>query len=158
MKKHKVSRRNFLKLGSLGFAGAVLTLGHDAAAGMMGGGGGGGGGGGMGGGGTAVIDPPPGAAFRDPATAANMSTTPGMVEVSLDVREAAVRVGGARARLLTYNGLFPGPTIRAKKGGMLHVHLKNSLPKTTETNILGHRKNITNLHTHGLHVSPEPPA
>lgn len=36
--------------------------------------------------------------------------------------------------------------------------LKNNLPYTGEKNILGHTKNITNLHTHGLHVSPNPPA
>lgn len=34
----------------------------------------------------------------------------------------------------------------------------DSLPYTTQTNLLGYQRNVTNLHTHGLHVSPEPPA
>jgi FtsP/CotA-like multicopper oxidase with cupredoxin domain len=38
------------------------------------------------------------------------------------------------------------------------VQLKNFLPYTTEKNILGHTRNVTNLHTHGLHVSPNEPA
>jgi len=33
------------------------------------------------------------------------------------------------------------------------VHLKNALPMMG-TNILGHHREMTNLHTHGLHVSP----
>jgi len=40
---------------------------------------------------------------------------------------------------------------------MVKVHLTNSLPPTAETNLLGFQKNLTNLHTHGWHVSPTPP-
>ena len=154
MKKTGISRRKFLSLSALGLTAAALAPEAEAVAAMMGGGGGG-----MGGG-TTIINPPPGAAFRDPATAVNTSTTPGIVEVALDMREATVNVGGANARLMTYNGLFPGPTIRVNKRDTLRLHLKNSLPPTTEAqvNLLGHRRNITNLHTHGLHVSPKEPA
>jgi FtsP/CotA-like multicopper oxidase with cupredoxin domain len=35
--------------------------------------------------------------------------------------------------------------------------MTNGLPATTQTNLLGYRRNITNLHTHGWHVSPEEP-
>lgn len=119
---------------------------------MMGGGGGGGGST------TTVIDPPVGGLFADPPEMPNLSTTPGVVEVQLEAKMASVNINGAAANLMTYNGSFPGPTIRVKRGDILKVHLKNSLPYTTATNLLGYRKNVTNLHTHGWHVSPEEPS
>ena len=88
----------------------------------------------------------------------NLSTTPGIVEVNLDVNIAPVNVNGTTASLMTYNGSFPGPTIYAKRGDIVKIHFKNSLPYTTENNILGFVKNVTNLHTHGWHVSPMEPA
>ena len=58
MKKKAISRRDFIRFGALGLAGACTTLGAaEALAGRMGGGGMGGGG--MGGG-TSIIDPPVG--------------------------------------------------------------------------------------------------
>jgi len=123
----------------------------------MGGGGMGGGGGGMGGGG-GVIDPPMGALFKDPVVMPNESNVPGVVRVSLDVNQKAININGVNANLITYNGFFPGPTIKVKKGDMLYLHFTNSLPETTEKNMLGFEKNHTNLHTHGWHVSPEEPS
>jgi len=79
--------------------------------------------------------------------------TPGLVEVNVEARVTPVNVNGTIANLLTYNGGYPGPTIRAKKGDLLRVNLTNSL-SMLGTNILGHDRDITNLHTHGLHVSP----
>ncbi len=128
------------------------SLQADLAAGARGHGspGGGGGGGGMGGGSSStVIDPPPGAAFADPPVIAG---GPGVIDVSLDCRVAAVNVNGTIANLWTYNGLYPAPTIRVHSGDLLRVRLTNFLP--TGTNILGHARDLTNLHTHGLHVSP----
>ena len=57
-----------------------------------------------------------------------------------------------------YNGLSPGPTIRAYPGDVIDVDFSNSLPPlhddcTDEPNNF-HGANTTNLHTHGLHVSP----
>lgn len=115
--------------------------------------------GGMGGcmmgctGGTTVIDPPRGAAFTDPVTATNVSTTPGVVEVNLEAKVASVNVNGTTANLWTYNGLYPAPTIKVKKGDLLRVNYTNSLTDTS-LNMHGHRRDGTNLHTHGLHVSP----
>jgi len=151
----KISRREFLKHLSLGAAGATLGLAASPSlAQMMGGGGGGMGGGGMGGStGTGIIDPPPGAAFADPLELRNFSTIPGIVEVDLEAKPAWVNINGTLANLLTYNGSIPAPTIRVKKGDTLRVHLKNALPMMG-TNILGHHREMTNLHTHGLHVSP----
>ena len=152
MGRKLISRRDFITLTSLGVTGTYIGLHTGLARAMMGSGGGGmgGGGGGMGGTGTSIIDPPPGSPFRDPAEA--VKNINGVFE--LEVREAQVNVNGTMASLLTYNGQYPGPTIRARKWDTLRVQLKNFLPYTTQTNILGHTRNITNLHTHGLHVSP----
>jgi FtsP/CotA-like multicopper oxidase with cupredoxin domain len=51
-------------------------------------------------------------------------------------------LGGQPVRLLTYNGRFPGPLIRAREGDLLRVALVNRLDEPT------------NLHFHGLHVPP----
>ncbi|MDF9392836.1 multicopper oxidase family protein [Methylococcus capsulatus] len=102
---------------------------------------------------TTVIDPPRGAAFTDPATLPNLSTTAGVVEVDLEAKIAPVNINGTIANLQTYNGYFPGPTIKVKKGDILKVHFKNSLPYTG-VNDMGMPRDMTNLHTHGLHVSP----
>src|SRR5574341_266030 len=149
----KITRREFFKRASLTAAGGYLTLkSFPSDAQMMGGGGGGMGGGGMGGG-ASVIEPPPGAAFAEPPEMGNFSTVPGIVEVDLEARPAWVNVNGTMANLLTYNGSFPAPTIRARKGDVLKVHFRSSLPMMG-TNILGHDREMTNIHTHGLHVSP----
>jgi len=146
----RLTRREFFKRASLGVAGGYLVLKSPlSSAGMMPGGGGGG----MGGGGTSVIDPPPGAAFADPVEMPNLSTIPGIVEVNMEAMPATVNVNGTAANLLTYNGSYPAPTIRVKQGDILKVHFKNSLPMNG-SNILGHARDMTNLHTHGLHVSP----
>jgi FtsP/CotA-like multicopper oxidase with cupredoxin domain len=149
----RLTRREFLKNASIGLAGATIGLAAaPTLAQMMGGGGGGMGGGGMGGG-TSTIDPPPGAAFADPVEMHNFSTVPGIVEVDLEAKPSWVNINGTTANLLTYNGAYPAPTIRVKKGDVLNVHFKNSLPMMG-TNIIGHDREMTNLHTHGLHVSP----
>jgi len=103
---------------------------------------------------TTIIDPPRGAAFTDPVTMTNISTTPGIVEVNLEAKVASINVNGVTANLLTYNGAYPAPTIKVKKGDLLRVHFKNSLPYSG-VNIMGEGRDLTNLHTHGLHVSPE---
>jgi len=53
----------------------------------------------------------------------------------------------------------PGPTILVKPGQTLEITLKNNLtwpsPECGRLNLGFCRVNTTNLHTHGLHVSPE---
>ena len=104
--------------------------------------------------GTTVIDPPRGAAFQDPQLMPNISTTPGIVEVNLEAKVAPINVNGTVANLQTYNGAYPAPTIKVKKGDLLKVHFKNSLPDSGD-NVMGEPRSDTNLHTHGFHVSPE---
>ncbi len=105
-----------------------------------------------------IIDPPAGDLLKDPVEITNISNTPGLVEVDLEALIAPVNINGTTATLKTYNGLFPAPTIRVTKGDILKVNLKNLLPPTTSTNLLGVQNNLQNLHTHGWHVSPKEPA
>ncbi|MBI5575877.1 MAG: multicopper oxidase domain-containing protein, partial [Deltaproteobacteria bacterium] len=123
-----ISRRDFLKVSSLTLAGACAALKSSPSyAGMMGGGGGMGGGGMGGGCGTGTIDPPPGSSFQDPPVMPNISTTPGVVEVAVNARKAPAGVNGTTANLLTYNGFYPAPTIRARQGDLLRIRFTNSL-------------------------------
>jgi FtsP/CotA-like multicopper oxidase with cupredoxin domain len=101
-----------------------------------------------------VIDPPKGFPFTDPLKMPNLSTKPGVVEVNLEAKMAPVNIDGTTAALMTYNGFFPQPTIRVKKGDVLKVNFKNSLPMDLEESVLEEaERNVTNLHTHGWHVS-----
>ncbi|HEY5999784.1 MAG TPA: multicopper oxidase family protein [bacterium] len=147
MGERGLDRRGFIRATAVGLVGGctVLRRGDSWARGMTGGSGCGAG--------TTIIDPPPGAPFADPPVLLNESAQPGVVEVSIEARVAPVSVNGVTANLLTYNGTYPAPTIRARRGDLLRVRLSNSLAMLG-TNILGHDRDITNLHTHGLHVSP----
>ncbi len=168
MGKNEHNRREFLKKASLGLVGGYAALKNGSAlAGMMGGGGMGGGGmggggGGMGGGGGGVIDPPMGASFTDPA---NMNLTKSTEKINdvdrtvytatLQAINSTININGVNAHLMTYNGYFPGPTIKLPKGDILRINFTNSLSGLSGTNLLGHQRGPTNLHAHGWHVSPK---
>ena len=90
----------------------------------------------------------------------------GLLNVDLTVKcfEGSL-AGHSNVFLRSYNGLLTGPTMRIKAGDMLRVHLSNNLTsvyctieKKTDCASRGmncpHGFNVTNLHTHGLHVSP----
>jgi hypothetical protein len=51
-------------------------------------------------------------------------------------------------------GRFVGPTIRVRPGDVLRLRLENRLPACAETSAHGACINDTNIHTHGLWVSP----
>src|SRR5487761_1656632 len=76
----------------------------------------------------------------------------------------------ARFALLCYNDKAVGPTMRVRRGATVRVHLKNDLRlrcADLAESMLSHPRNmllaseqphglaVTNLHTHGLHVSPD---
>src|SRR6476659_4009729 len=80
-----------------------------------------------------------------------------------------VSIGGCGVMLRTYNGALVGPTLRAKPGDVLDILLNNELPPETPGQVANQFEqeranahlsvvpasfNTTNLHTHGLHVSP----
>ncbi|MGK2964709.1 MAG: multicopper oxidase family protein [Tepidiformaceae bacterium] len=67
----------------------------------------------------------------------------GVLGVTLRMAPAMVPFEGGTRWALTVNGTTPGPTLRVRPGDVMKIRLENEL---------GHS---TNLHTHGLHVSPE---
>ncbi|KGJ72002.1 copper oxidase [Cryobacterium roopkundense] len=67
----------------------------------------------------------------------------GVLTVALESSPQRIRLGGRDVHALTYNGGLPGPTLRVRGGDILNVSLRNGLT------------DATNLHVHGLHVSPE---
>jgi len=141
MDDRKISRREFIVLSSIGFAALMSPWkGVGSAFALPSG--------------AAVIDPPPGDIFEDPPEIQSVSAQKGIVEVSLEAKMAPLGMGGSTVNLMTFNGHFPAPTIRVRKGDRIRVRFKNYLPRTDRKNILGHVKNVTNLHVHGWHVSP----
>lgn len=62
------------------------------------------------------------------------------VTFKLEAKPKLIEVGGRQVELLTYNGSFPGPTLRMREGDMVQIEFTNSLSEET------------NLHFHGLHV------
>ena len=67
----------------------------------------------------------------------------GLLQVRLKVAPTPVTVAGREARLWTYGGSFPGPTLRVRPGDTVRLELENLLPEST------------NLHWHGLPISPK---
>ncbi len=77
--------------------------------------------------------------FREPPVVASRA---GVLRVSLRPASSTVSVGGQRAMLVAYNGLYIPPTLRVHPGDTIRLRLTNALAEPT------------NLHTHGLTVSP----
>jgi FtsP/CotA-like multicopper oxidase with cupredoxin domain/peroxiredoxin len=85
----------------------------------------------------------------------------GLVSATLEVKFAHHYIDEDKVWLRTYNGNFPGPTLRVRPGDKLRVKLKNSLPAGESLHPPPDTPgafNWTNLHTHGLHVSPIRPS
>eukprot|EP00471_Norrisiella_sphaerica_P006026 CAMPEP_0184490192 /NCGR_PEP_ID=MMETSP0113_2-20130426/17256_1 /TAXON_ID=91329 /ORGANISM="Norrisiella sphaerica, Strain BC52" /LENGTH=699 /DNA_ID=CAMNT_0026873959 /DNA_START=82 /DNA_END=2181 /DNA_ORIENTATION=+ len=84
--------------------------------------------------------------------------------VELTIKKARLSIGGVNftSRVYHYNdrAYFPGPTIVLKAGEPCDLRLVNSLPATSHTDHCPYHENAyhcpdtSNLHTHGLHVSP----
>lgn len=65
---------------------------------------------------------------------------------------------GARHNSFSYNGDTVPPLVRVLPGGVIKVHYVNNLPiESDEMCATGRCRNMTNLHFHGLHVSPASP-
>src|SRR5215207_6246555 len=82
----------------------------------------------------------------------------GELSTELRVRYAYADIGGYRLSLRAYEGAIPGPTLRVQPGDVLRINLINDLPPNRAEMPLNmdlpHHFNTTNLHVHGMHVSP----
>lgn len=74
---------------------------------------------------------------------AELRSADGVLNVDLESSRQRVTIAGRDVNALSYNGGVPGPTLRVRAGDTLSVSLKNGLADPS------------NLHVHGLHVSPE---
>ncbi len=66
----------------------------------------------------------------------------GVLDTTLTVSREPVDLGGEQVVATVYNGSFVGPTMRVKPGDRIELSLANTLDEAT------------NIHFHGLHVSP----
>ena len=89
---------------------------------------------------TSVLDPVTGEPFAEPEA---LRSNRGLLEVRLEAALGRHEVAGRAATTMGYNGGVPGLTLRLRPGDTLRVELVNRLDR------------VTNLHVHGLHVSPE---
>lgn len=78
-------------------------------------------------------------ALRDPPS---VSSHGKLLAVTLTAARSAISVGDQLAVTEVYNGSYSPPTLRARPGDIIRIRLVNQLDQPT------------NLHTHGLHVSP----
>ena len=72
-----------------------------------------------------------------------LQSSDGLLELTLAAALTDVVVAGRQVRALTFNGTIPGPTLRVRPGDRISLAFRNEMDAPT------------NLHTHGLVVSPE---
>lgn len=84
----------------------------------------------------------PGATGGLLAEPAMLASRGGVLDVELTAAPG-VSLAGRNTSALGFNGTSPGPTLRVVPGDLLRIRLINKLDQPT------------NLHTHGLHVSPQ---
>ena len=78
------------------------------------------------------------------AEPADLNPDPRVLEINLTAKVAEVEVApGERVKAWTYEGLLPGPFIRAKVGDRLIVHFTNNLPEPST------------VHWHGIRLPIE---
>lgn len=87
-----------------------------------------------------VLKPVTGESFTQPEI---LRSQDGRLQVRLEAAFATHRVAGREAWTMGYNGGVPGPTLRLRPGDTVRLDLVNRLQEAT------------NLHVHGLHVSPD---
>jgi FtsP/CotA-like multicopper oxidase with cupredoxin domain len=87
---------------------------------------------------------PTGQELKEPEPFPNSSKVPGVYEVDCTVGQTALQlVNGPKTQMFTYNGKYPGPTIRCKEGTKVIFHVHNKIPLPT------------NVHFHGMVIPPE---
>ncbi|WP_245529818.1 multicopper oxidase family protein [Anaeromyxobacter dehalogenans] len=111
-----------------------------------------------------MTDPPVSGPLRALPVATPVSGSPGgMLHYRLEACQAPVAIDGASANAMVYrdlgaplDGRFVAPVLRAEPGPGQRIRLEftNGLPADPALNLLGHERHPTNVHVHGLHVSP----
>ena len=105
------------------------------------------------------LDPLSGQDFMQPKLIVVEPNSPSIILSATSVRAA----NGDITRRFCYNGqkMLPGPTFRVSPGSELNIEYTNELPDNFDfdTHVASdyqypQKVNITNLHFHGLHVSP----
>ncbi len=86
-----------------------------------------------------LATPVVGAPFVEPSVLRGVD---GRLDITLTAQLAPTTIGGREVISMAYNGQAPSPTLRLHPGETLGMTLINQLDQPT------------NLHTHGLHVSP----
>lgn len=95
-----------------------------------------------------------GVPFQEPEVICSAN---GKLEATLTVKKAMNQIGADKVYLRSYNGKLVGPTLKCKAGDTLYITVDNRLePEAFMPGAMNtlHGFNTTNLHTHGLHVSP----
>jgi FtsP/CotA-like multicopper oxidase with cupredoxin domain len=92
--------------------------------------------------------------FREPQV---LSAVDGRLDVTLKLAYLETTLHGKRVNLRNMYGTIPAPTLRVNAGDTLRILVVNELPPNPpSTEPVTHLRypNSTNLHTHGLHVTP----
>ena len=98
--------------------------------------------------------PLPEETFVQPPTLASVD---GALSVTLQLSYFTTVLNGKAVTLRSMNNRIPAPTLRVKVGDTLRILVVNQLPPNPPTvEPVQHLRypNSTNLHTHGLHVTP----
>jgi suppressor of ftsI len=85
---------------------------------------------------------PASSAVEPLATPREYRSSNGELRVTLEAKESRVKLGPFEISGATYNDIYAGPVLRVKPGDVLHLTLVNHLPQAT------------NIHFHGMQVSP----
>jgi FtsP/CotA-like multicopper oxidase with cupredoxin domain len=81
--------------------------------------------------------------LKSPASRSNLyKSANGLLELDLEASSHPISLGGRKVYLLSYNGQVPAPRLEVRAGDRVRIHFTNNLSQPT------------NLHYHGLHVTP----
>jgi FtsP/CotA-like multicopper oxidase with cupredoxin domain len=140
MKAGECTRRDFLRFSWTLGAGLALPVGLPGCGG---------------GGGDSNPSPSlPGETFVEPPT---MTSVDGELDVKLQLAYFPTMLNGKAVTLRSMNGSIPAPTLRVNAGDTLRIQVINQLPPNpSSSEPVQHLRypNSSNLHTHGLHVTP----